>query len=293
MPYARHPSDARDHGTFTWVTSPIMTTSALRASLSDLLSPRSPRSALGLGVPDALPGGGPARDTDRDTDPDASGTVRQGGLVLHIPCRPPGPAVDALEDNLRRSGWRVRSVPGHSLSDEAARDQVPDVVLLSGEAEHADAVIALLRRLDGLTLPALRIVQLGNASAFLRIQALHAGADLCFAPDVSAEWAAAELIAIFERRRRNPAGGGPRRWRICGSSRYLFGPGAVQIPLTAAEGLFLGRLLAAPNQRLPRAGGSRGDDVTVARLRSKARQLGVDLPVCAVRRWGYLFLDEV
>lgn len=260
-----------------------MTASVLRSASSDLLSaPRRPTPESAL--PDIA--------ATASSDP---GAGLQSGLVLHIQCQPAGPFADALEDNLRRSGWRVRSLPSQALPDEAVRAQAPDVLLLSGDAEQADTVIALLRRLQGSGLPALRIVQLSNASAFLRIQALHAGADLCFTPDFSAEWAAAELIAIFERRRRDPAHAGPRRWWICPSNRYLYGPGAVRVPLTAAEGLFLARLLAAPNQRLERSGGeqrSRGDDVTVARLRSKARQHGVDLPVCAVRRWGYLFLDE-
>lgn len=259
-----------------------MSASAFPASPSDLPVAR-PWPVLEAGVPDE-----PRAATAPVATP-------HGHLVLHLPCGAPGPLNDTLEDNLRRSGWRVQRFPSQALSDEGVRDLAPDVLLLSGDAEHADTVIALLRRLDALALPAPRVVQLGNASAFLRIQTLHAGADFCFTPDASAEWAAAELIAIFERRRRSTLAGGAQRWRICTSSRYLYGPGGVRVPLTAAEGLFMGRLLAAPNQRLPRAGGaqgSRGDDVTVARLRGKAKQLGVDLPVCAVRRWGYLFLDE-
>lgn len=241
------------------------------------------------GQPAPLPGTTPL-------SPDIAASAQGGGVILHVQCRPPGFFPDALEDNLRRSGWRVHGLLAHALTDAAVSEQAPDVVLLSGDAEHADSVIALLRHLQAHHWPALRVALLGGASAFLRIQALQAGADLCCSPEGSNDWTAAELIAIFERwRSASAARARPSRWRICASSRYLYGPGAVRVPLTAAEGLFMSRLLAAPNQRLARTGGaegSRGDDVTVARLRNKARQLGVDLPVCAVRNWGYLFLDE-
>ncbi|OZI29011.1 transcriptional regulator [Bordetella genomosp. 1] len=216
-------------------------------------------------------------------------------LVLHLPCGVPAAATLSLEDNLRRSGWRVRGHAERVLSPEAVRAIAPDMLLLSGDARQGDALILQLRRLCEIPLSAACIVLLNGATPFLRIQMLRAGADICCALDESPEWMAAELIAMFERRRATSPAGPPRRWRLCSSSRYLFGPQGERLPLTPGEGLFIGRLLAAPNQRLPRVGGpggSRGDDVTVARLRGKARLHGIDLPVCAVRRWGYLFIDE-
>ncbi|WP_235489592.1 helix-turn-helix domain-containing protein [Achromobacter sp. DMS1] len=86
-----------------------------------------------------------------------------------------------------------------------------------------------------------------------------------------------------------------------GQASVLAGPAGERLPLTANERAFFIRLLNAPGQCLARErffpscseaahDGARRVDVLVSRLRSKARRLNIDLPVVAVRGWGYMML---
>ena len=84
-------------------------------------------------------------------------------------------------------------------------------------------------------------------------------------------------------------------------------PSGVRIPLTTAEREFINRLFATPAKRIGRAdlmsaseegapdtaSASRYIDVMVSRLRRKAQQAGVDLPVRSIHRWGYMFTGEL
>jgi len=80
----------------------------------------------------------------------------------------------------------------------------------------------------------------------------------------------------------------------------LSGPAGERLPLTVTERVFFIRLLNAPGQCLRRERffpgnpqeGARSVDVLVSRLRSKARRLDIELPVLAVRGWGYIFLQH-
>ena len=99
----------------------------------------------------------------------------------------------------------------------------------------------------------------------------------------------------------------PSKWRLADRGWTLVDPAGVQIPLTTAEREFINRLFATPAKRIGRAdlmsasgdgapdaaSASRYIDVMVSRLRRKAQQAGVDLPVRSIHRWGYMFTGEI
>ena len=116
---------------------------------------------------------------------------------------------------------------------------------------------------------------------------------------------------------RSPQDAASASWRLEDSGWTLAGPRGDRLRLTTSERAFMSRLLAAPARRLsrgdlvaslgkaqrPSAGAQdgepgrvsaslRGVDVMVCRLRRKAHKQGIDLPVRAVYRWGYMFVDE-
>jgi DNA-binding response OmpR family regulator len=97
------------------------------------------------------------------------------------------------------------------------------------------------------------------------------------------------------------------KWQLTDRGWTLVDPSGVQIPLTTAEREFINRLFATPAKRIGRAelmsasedgapdatSASRYIDVLVSRLRRKAQQAGVDLPVRSIHRWGYMFTGEI
>jgi len=97
------------------------------------------------------------------------------------------------------------------------------------------------------------------------------------------------------------------KWRLADRGWTLVDPNGVRIPLTTAEREFINRLFATPAKRIGRAdlmsaseegapdtaSASRYIDVMVSRLRRKAQQAGVDLPVRSIHRWGYMFTGEI
>ncbi len=151
-----------------------------------------------------------------------------------------------------------------------------------------------------------------------RILGLHCGADVCLHSDVGAAEIAAALQALV---RRIPAAGRraaeaePRpapdaagvaagKWQFHDSAWTLVSPQGARLTLTLAEREFLLKLTASADRRLPRAdppgqdpqGGRdsmRRSDVVVSRLRRKAQELNVELPIRTVWGWGYAFTGEI
>lgn len=116
-----------------------------------------------------------------------------------------------------------------------------------------------------------------------------------------------------------PIANGPadRGWRLLDSGWTLASPLGKRLRLTTSERAFLSHLLAAPGQRLSRddliaslgkvarpssrsrddplggvSASLRGVDVMVCRLRRKAQEQGISLPLRAVYRWGYMFVED-
>ncbi|VCU71980.1 hypothetical protein PIGHUM_04072 [Pigmentiphaga humi] len=89
-------------------------------------------------------------------------------------------------------------------------------------------------------------------------------------------------------------------WRLSTPPRVLTSPDGAQMPLALTEWQFLSHLFAAPGQTLGYAqwqAGSRGGAVgslhnvavLVSRLRRKAQQYRITLPLEAIRSTGYVF----
>lgn len=98
----------------------------------------------------------------------------------------------------------------------------------------------------------------------------------------------------------------PIGWHFLQGGRRLSCVHGQSIPLTPTERIFLARLLESAERPVHRArvceiatsqaeadagepGAQRSVDVMVSRLRRKARDNGMHLPIKAVRGWGYMF----
>ncbi|MGV2865161.1 DNA-binding response regulator [Achromobacter sp. ESBL13] len=154
-----------------------------------------------------------------------------------------------------------------------------------------------------------------------RILGLHCGADACFQHDVATAEIAAALQALVRRvpatgRRpiavepearmaaTPPAPETPGKWQFLDAAWTLVSPQGTRLSLTLAEREFLLRLTTSADKRLPRGDASGSDaqagresvrrtDVVVSRLRRKAQDVNVELPIRTVWGWGYAFTGEI
>lgn len=154
-----------------------------------------------------------------------------------------------------------------------------------------------------------------------RILGLHCGADACFQPDVATAEIAAALQALVRRvpataGRRAPADAEPRppataasgdaagKWQFHDAAWTLVSPQGARLALTLAEREFLLKLTASADKRLPRSDppgidpqagreSIRRTDVVVSRLRRKAQDMNIALPIRTVWGWGYAFTGEI
>lgn len=206
-----------------------------------------------------------------------------------------GKATHALATALRRLGWAVCVFDTWEGVFDSLQVEAPDILVLHGS--HAEAIkrIATL----GRAAPAVATVwHVSGMALGERIAALDAGADVCAQAGMDAlEWDAL-LRGLYRRGLR-----GSSPWRLDPRGGVLAGPAGERLPLTPAERAFFVQLLNAPGHRLRREGffpsdpsgigeGARRVDVLVSRLRSKARSLDIELPVLAVRGWGYMLQPD-
>lgn len=194
---------------------------------------------------------------------------------------------------LRQFQWDVRAFGSLAGLQEYLQTQSADALVLRGPYLGVPALLARLRR----AAPGAALVwQPWGATAAERAAALDAGIDACAPAGMEAlEWDA--LLRSLYRR----AHGGAGSWRVLTPGRMLAGPDGERLPLTVRERAFFVRLFNAPGHCLHRErffpneardalDGARRVDVVVSRLRSKARRLNIELPVLAVRGWGYILL---
>ena len=91
-----------------------------------------------------------------------------------------------------------------------------------------------------------------------------------------------------------------RQWRMLEGGRKLCSPEGVLIPLTPSERILMARMMMVAGRPVHRRhivppssdnkrNSARSADVQISRLREKAKRCGQELPLLAVRRWGYLF----
>ncbi|AHV92483.1 response regulator transcription factor [Bordetella holmesii] len=206
---------------------------------------------------------------------------------------------DHLETAFRRGGWQVYRLSLDDDWEHKLGEFTPDVLLVRSGAAGTASVTRIIRLVKGRGQGVCVAVQYGDVAPGLRIAALKAGADICFSlAETGGPWLAAELLAVVDAARRSRGQGLSRGWSLSDTRRTLFGPYGVTLPLTPIEGRFLARLFSSPGCCVRRGANAQGMqsrhmDVLVSRLRSKARRAGVDLPLHAVRHWGYIFLAEL
>lgn len=220
--------------------------------------------------------------------------VIQGGIS---PRRP------QLVRSLASVGWSVRDCAPGNLG-ELARTGPAQVVLLDAPAASLRHLIVAAR--NGAP-QAVLIVLAPYGEVESRILALQAGADMACPLEIDVRELACLGRALLRLRDgvAPPAEANSPAWRLAEGGRVLAGPHGQRLPLTFAESAFFLRLLGAPGHRLPREQlvcapprrsarrqSSRSVDVLVSRLRAKAQRLGVQLPLLAVRQWGYILLAD-
>ncbi len=222
--------------------------------------------------------------------------MQERGYVLVVQLG--GMACNKFVHTLRQFQWEVGLCRSPDGVLARLRNEPADVVVLRGSDDGLPDLIAALRR----TAPGCSVVwQSLDDSPQARIAALDAGAHVCVPPLASIpEWDAVLRNLI---RCQHPTTDNLPRWRVDGRARMLAGPSGERMPLTNTERAFFVSLLNAPHQCLPREGffpdamrdpmdSARRVDVLVSRLRSKARRLNIDLPVLAVRGWGYMLMPQ-
>lgn len=222
--------------------------------------------------------------------------MQERGYVLVVQLG--GMACNKFVHTLRQFQWEVGLCRSPDSLLARLRSEPADIVVLRGTSDNLPQLIAELRR----TASGSAVVwQSPEDSPTARIAALDAGAHACVPLQATIpEWDA--LLRNLIRCRRAETDALPR-WRVDGRGRMLAGPAGERLPLTNTERAFFVSLLNAPHQCLPREGffpeatrdpmdGARRVDVLVSRLRSKARRLNIDLPVLAVRGWGYMLMPQ-
>ncbi|MNV96950.1 hypothetical protein D3C71_1920120 [compost metagenome] len=94
------------------------------------------------------------------------------------------------------------------------------------------------------------------------------------------------------------------KWQFHDAAWTLVSPQGTRVSLTLAERDFLLKLTTSADKRLPRGDAAGADaqagresvrrtDVVVSRLRRKAQDLNVELPIRTVWGWGYAFTGEI
>lgn len=222
--------------------------------------------------------------------------MQERGYVLVVQLG--GMACNKFVHTLRQFQWEVGLCRSPDSLLSRLRSEPADIVVLRGMSDNLSQLIADLRRAASGSAV---VWQSSEDSPTARIAALDAGAHACVPLQASIpEWDA--LLRNLIRCRRAEADALPC-WRVDGRGRMLAGPAGERLPLTNTERAFFVSLLNAPHQCLPREGffpdatrdpmdGARRVDVLVSRLRSKARRLNIDLPVLAVRGWGYMLMPQ-
>lgn len=223
----------------------------------------------------------------------------------------------------RQRALRCGALAGMGFSPRACEDsnglfrlfQARRTPLLVMEAELTDLCMAVagLRAMD--TTAGIVAVSTFD-SPENRILGLHCGADACFPPEVASAEIAAALQALVRRvplsgRRpaeadsRNAAPAEPNgKWQFQDAAWTLVSPRGTRLALTQAERDFLLKLTASPDRRLPRGDVLAGDpqagreslrrtDVVVSRLRRKAQETNMELPIRTVWGWGYAFTGDI
>ncbi|HJV90777.1 MAG TPA: response regulator transcription factor [Holophagaceae bacterium] len=206
-----------------------------------------------------------------------------------------------LKAALESHGMAVRPTEDGPALDAALRDFRPDILLLDLGLPREDG-LSIARRLRHLH-PRLGIVMItARGESEDRLQGFQDGADLYFVKPVDFR----ELgVAVQNLVRRLQPVAAEGAWFLHPERSVLATPGAVEVPLTHNEHLFLNRLLQSRGEPVgrddlmvalgyaPDPHGAHRLDTLLTRLRKKVKDLAPEevLPVRARHGSGYAFLD--
>lgn len=214
-----------------------------------------------------------------------------------------------LQEKLEQYGATITMLRGAAELPQACNDAV-DLLVLPVEPGFLSLLVARLHS----ELPSLGIIALpGVQSTDQRVQLLLTGADACLFSDVEVPEILAWSHAL--RRRVNVSQTAevgvepnigqvkgaelPATWQLQEKGWTLLAPNGLTLELTHSERQLMDAFLSAPDARISRddlmrdkgmnVADSRAVDSLISRLRRKASQRGIALPIKSVHGWGYTF----
>ncbi|MDV2115946.1 EAL domain-containing protein [Alcaligenes faecalis] len=221
-----------------------------------------------------------------------------------------GEGLHYWQEQLRVFGTKTSVVRSLEQVAEARLSQA-DLLLFPVEAGYVPLMVAKLRNDFG----SLGVVAVQSGlSASARVQLLLTGADACLALDVQAPELMAWCHAV---RRRNVYAAvdasqaahetqdhsGQQEWVLRDKGWTLVAPNGVGLELTHSERQLMDAFIRHADARFSRedlmrdkglaASDSRAVDSLISRLRRKASQAGVALPIKSVHGWGYTFTGKL
>ncbi|MGO3871863.1 MAG: EAL domain-containing protein [Alcaligenes sp.] len=221
-----------------------------------------------------------------------------------------GEGLHYWQEQLRVFGTKTSVV--RSLEKVAdARQTQADLLLFPVEVGYVPLMVAKLRNDFG----SLGIVAVQSGlSASARVQLLLTGADACLALDVQVPELMAWCHAVRRRNVYAAVGtvqaveevqdhGGQQEWVLRDKGWTLLAPNGVGLELTHSERQLMDAFIRHADARFSRedlmrdkglaASDSRAVDSLISRLRRKASQAGVALPIKSVHGWGYTFTGKL
>lgn len=213
-------------------------------------------------------------------------------------------------EQLRVFGTKTSVVSSLEQVAEARLSQA-DLLLFPVEAGYVPLMVAKLRNDFG----SLGIVAVQSGlSASARVQLLLTGADACLALDVQVPELMAWCHAVRRRNVYAAVGAsqamqevqdhsGQQEWILRDKGWTLVAPNGVGLELTHSERQLMDAFIRHADARFSRedlmrdkglaASDSRAVDSLISRLRRKASQAGVALPIKSVHGWGYTFTGKL
>ena len=223
-----------------------------------------------------------------------------------------GESLQSWQEQLSLFGAKTTVLGSLDMVADACRTAQADLLLFPVEIGYVPLMVAKLRN----DFEALGIVAMHeDLSASLRVQLLLTGADACVPADVDVPELMAWCHAVRRRLLHVPAGEPagaapdgqgqpePEEWVLRDKGWTLVSPQGVSLELTHSERQLMDAFVRHADARFSRedlmrdkgiaAGDSRAVDSLISRLRRKASQAGVALPIKSVHGWGYTFTGKL
>lgn len=221
-----------------------------------------------------------------------------------------GEGLQYWQEQLRIFGTKTAVIRSLDRVAEARQTQA-ELLLFPVEAGYVPLMVAKLRNDFG----SLGIVAIQSGlSASARVQLLLTGADACLALDVPVPELMAWCHAVRRRNVYATVGhiqgddytqeqAGQQEWILRDKGWTLVAPNGVGLELTHSERQLMDAFVRHVDARFSRedlmrdkglaASDSRAVDSLISRLRRKASQAGVALPIKSVHGWGYTFTGKL